>query len=73
MRKTFLSIIALWLTISAFAEQKDSTTFRYDREQNELVIQAFFDPHDAPEDVDNHIRCLVDFEIPELIQKGGKT
>ena len=28
MRKTFLSIIALWLTISAFAEQKDSTTFR---------------------------------------------
>ena len=53
--------------------EKDSTTFRYDREQNELVIQDFFDPHDAPEDVDNRIRCLVDFEIPELIQKGGKT
>ena len=28
MRKTCLTIIALWLTISAFAEQKDSTTFR---------------------------------------------
>ena len=28
MRKTYLTIIALWLTISAFAEQKDSTTFR---------------------------------------------
>ena len=28
MRKTCLTIIALWLTINAFAEQKDSTTFR---------------------------------------------
>ena len=28
MRKSILTIIALWLTISAFAEQKDSTTFR---------------------------------------------
>ena len=28
MRKTGLIIIALWLTISAFAEQKDSTIFR---------------------------------------------
>ncbi|MBO6033780.1 MAG: hypothetical protein J6Q22_20405 [Prevotella sp.] len=28
MRKTCLTIMALWLTISAFAEQKDSTTFR---------------------------------------------
>ena len=28
MRKTSLIIIALWLTISAFAEHKDSTTFR---------------------------------------------
>ena len=28
MRKYLLTTIALWLTISAFAEQKDSTTFR---------------------------------------------
>jgi len=28
MRRTCLTIMALWLTISAFAEQKDSTTFR---------------------------------------------
>ena len=28
MTKIGLTIIALWLTISAFAEQKDSTTFR---------------------------------------------
>ena len=28
MRKTCLIIIALWLTINVFAEQKDSTTFR---------------------------------------------
>ena len=38
MRKTFLSIIALWLTISAFAEQKDSTTFRAYLFNNEYEV-----------------------------------
>ena len=38
MRKTFLSIIALWLTISAFAEQKDSTTFRAHLYNNEYEV-----------------------------------
>jgi hypothetical protein len=46
MRKTFLSIIALWLTISAFAEQKDSTTFRaylYNNEYEVYLNINFYD------------------------------
>ena len=38
MRKTYLTIIALWLTISAFAEQKDSTTFRAYLYNNEYDV-----------------------------------
>ena len=38
MRKTCLIIIALWLTISAFAEQKDSTTFRAYLYNNEYDV-----------------------------------
>ena len=38
MRKTYLTIIALWLTISAFAEQKDSTTFRASLYNNEYDV-----------------------------------
>ena len=38
MRKTCLTIIALWLTISAFAEQKDSTIFRAYLYNNEYDI-----------------------------------
>ena len=38
MRKTSLIIIALWLTISAFAEQKDSTTFRAYLYNNEYDV-----------------------------------
>ena len=46
MRKTFLSIIASWLTISAFAEQKDSTTFRaylYNNEYEVYLNINFYD------------------------------
>ena len=46
MRKTFLLIIALWLTISAFAEQKDSTTFRaylYNNEYEVYLNINFYD------------------------------
>ena len=38
MRKTCLTIIALWLTISAFAEQKDSTAFRAYLYNNEYEV-----------------------------------
>ena len=38
MRKIGLTIIALWLTISAFAEQKDSTTFRAYLYNNEYEV-----------------------------------
>ena len=38
MRKTCLIIIALWLTISAFAEQKDSTIFRAYLYNNEYDV-----------------------------------
>ena len=38
MRKTGLIIIALWLTISAFAEQKDSTIFRAYLYNNEYDV-----------------------------------
>ena len=38
MRKIGLTIIALWLTISAFAEQKDSTTFRAYLYNNEYDV-----------------------------------
>ena len=46
MRKSFLTIIALWLTISAFAEQKDSTTFRaylYNNEYDVYLRINFYD------------------------------
>ena len=46
MRKSFLTIIALWLTISAFAEQKDSTTFRaylYNDEYDVYLRINFYD------------------------------
>ena len=46
MRKTGLTIIALWLTISAFAEQKDSTTFRaylYNNEYDVYLKINFYD------------------------------
>ena len=38
MRKNWLTIIALWLTISAFAQQKDSTTFRAYLFNNEYEV-----------------------------------
>ena len=38
MTKIGLTIIALWLTISAFAEQKDSTTFRAYLYNNEYEV-----------------------------------
>jgi hypothetical protein len=38
MRKTCLTIIALWLTISTFAEQKDSTAFRAYLYNNEYEV-----------------------------------
>ena len=38
MTKIGLTIIALWLTISAFAEQKDSTTFRAYLYNNEYDV-----------------------------------
>ena len=38
MRKTCLTIIALWLTISTFAEQKDSTVFRAYLYNNEYEV-----------------------------------
>ena len=46
MRKTGLIIIALWLTISAFAEQKDSTIFRaylYNNEYDVYLNINFYD------------------------------
>ena len=46
MRKIGLIIIALWLTISAFAEQKDSTTFRaylYNNEYDVYLRINFYD------------------------------
>ena len=46
MRKTFLTIIALWLNISAFAEQKDSTIFRaylYNNEYDVYLRINFYD------------------------------
>ena len=46
MRKIGLTIIALWLTISAFAEQKDSTTFRaylYNNEYDVYLKINFYD------------------------------
>ena len=46
MRKIGLTIIALWLTISAFAEQKDSTTFRaylYNNEYEVYLNINFYD------------------------------
>ena len=46
MRKTCLIITALWLTISAFAEQKDSTTFRaylYNNEYDVYLRINFYD------------------------------
>ena len=46
MRKSILTIIALWLTISAFAEQKDSTTFRaylYNDEYDVYLRINFYD------------------------------
>ena len=38
MRKTCLTIIALWLTISTFAEQTDSTAFRAYLYNNEYEV-----------------------------------
>ena len=38
MRKTCLTIIALWLTISTFAEKKDSTAFRAYLYNNEYEV-----------------------------------
>ena len=46
MTKIGLTIIALWLTISAFAEQKDSTTFRaylYNNEYDVYLKINFYD------------------------------
>ena len=46
MRKNWLTIIALWLTISAFAQQKDSTTFRaylYNNEYEVYLNINFYD------------------------------
>ena len=46
MTKIGLTIIALWLTISAFAEQKDSTTFRaylYNNEYDVYLNINFYD------------------------------
>ena len=46
MRKSILTIIALWLTISAFAEQKDSTIFRaylYNDEYDVYLRINFYD------------------------------
>ena len=46
MTKIGLTIIALWLTISAFAEQKDSTTFRaylYNNEYEVYLNINFYD------------------------------
>ena len=46
MRKTCLTIIALWLTISAFAEQKDSTNFRAYLYNNEYEVYLQIDFYD---------------------------
>ena len=46
MRKNWIAIIALWLTISAFAQQKDSTTFRaylYNNEYEVYLNINFYD------------------------------
>ena len=46
MRRNWLTIIALWLTISAFAQQKDSTTFRaylYNNEYEVYLNINFYD------------------------------
>ena len=46
MRKNWITIIALWLTISAFAQQKDSTTFRaylYNNEYEVYLNINFYD------------------------------
>ena len=46
MTKIGLTIIALWLTISAFVEQKDSTTFRaylYNNEYDVYLKINFYD------------------------------
>ena len=46
MRQNWITIIALWLTISAFAQQKDSTTFRaylYNNEYEVYLNINFYD------------------------------
>ena len=46
MRKNWITIIALWLTISAFAQQNDSTTFRaylYNNEYEVYLNINFYD------------------------------
>lgn len=44
---------------------------RYDKDRKETVFTLPFQPEDAPEDVANLIRCVMDYEVPALREKGG--
>ena len=44
---------------------------RYDRDRKETVFTLPFQAEDAPEDVSNLLRCVLDYEVPALREKGG--
>ena len=44
---------------------------RYDRDRKETVFTLPFQEEDAPEDVSNLLRCVLDYEVPALREKGG--
>ena len=44
---------------------------RYERDRKEAVITAPFQEEDGPADVSNLIRCILDYEVPRLWEKGG--
>ena len=44
---------------------------RYDRAGKKAVIKIPFQEEDGPEDVANLLRCILDYEVSSLREKGG--
>lgn len=44
---------------------------RYERKKKEVILKAPFQLDDEPEDVENLLRCILDYEVRTFKKKGG--
>ena len=50
---------------------EDEIDYHYDHNKKEIVVTVPFRDYHAPEDIENYIRCFIDYEIPVITGKGG--